>query len=89
MEKEFVVHCPTEELSEKLMKLLDKNKKVWNDGESYLNSSRWEVYRENTCYNIKFGKFADTKFYRERTVIIPAQEYLNNLTLQFSHFLKK
>ena len=89
MEKEFVVHCPKEELSEKLMKLLDKNKKVWNGGESYLNSSKWGVYKENTCYNIKSGKFADIKFYRGRVItIIPVQEYLNNLTLQFSHFKK-
>ena len=87
MEKEFVVHCPTEELSVKLMKLLDKNKKVWSNGESYLNYSKWGVYGENTCYNIKSGKFADTKFYGSVcTTIIPAQEYLNNLTLQFSHF---
>lgn len=83
MEKEFVVHCPTEELSEKLMKLLDKNKRVWINGESYLNSSKWGVYKENTCYNIKYGKFSNTDFYGTKcTTIVPVQEYLNNLTLQ-------
>lgn len=52
-----VIHCPTEELANKICKLLHDNGFKWSSGASYLEYNRWSSYLSNTCYRLNSGKY--------------------------------
>ena len=61
----IAILCPTEELDREFCKRLHKEGKKWCDGDSYLDFTKWESHKENTCYS-NSGGFADLEHYIER-----------------------
>ncbi len=61
--KTKVVHCPTEELAIEFLKEAHRHGYKWRYGRSYLKNSDWGIEKEETCYNLSFGSFADVNYY--------------------------
>lgn len=71
------VHCPTEELANKVLKVAHDNGYKWITGYSYISKNIWNCHKENTCYNIVNGSYADTHFYLDNNyTIMSAEQFL-------------
>lgn len=55
----IVMHCDTWEKAKTFLKFLHKCGRNWLSGDSYLVYTRWEVYKENTCYEFNQGTYCD------------------------------
>ena len=53
----FCMHCNTEEKAKMFLKFLHKCGKNWRSGDSYLAFTKWEAYKENTCYRFNNGTY--------------------------------
>lgn len=75
--KGIVIHCPTEEKANMLMKFFDKQGWTWTNGEKYSDSTnQWNKYRENTCYNPYSRVFKNLDYYNYRDFkIIPVDSF--------------
>lgn len=72
-----VIHCPTEELANKICELLNNNGFSWNTGRLYIYDNNWKYYKENTCYSVKKGKYSDIDCYKsEGYTIYKAEDVL-------------
>ena len=49
-EVKFAVHCKTEEEAKDFCKQMHKHGMEWASGNSYLSYTRYELYRDKTCY---------------------------------------
>lgn len=58
-----VIHAPTLEIADKLCKRFNEMGLKWSHGNSYLNTIRWDRYREDTCYNCKKGLYGYKSYY--------------------------
>lgn len=75
--KEYLaIHCDTEEKANKLLKEFDKLGEKWWGGESYLQYTNFNNYKDKTCYsndgaydNIKFFKDENHKIYSFEDII--------------------
>ena len=85
-----VVHCPTEELANKILKIAHDNGYKWCSGYSYISRNNWEHYKENTCYNIVKGTYCDKEYSLDRhyTIISAKQFLINNLKQEIMKDLK-
>lgn len=85
-----VVHCPTEELANKVLKVAHDNGYKWCSGYSYILKNSWEHYKENTCYNIVEGMSCYKEYYlRNHFSVISAEQFLiNNLKQEIMKYLK-
>lgn len=54
---EFVMRCRTKKEAEIFCNYLHSKGRAWYNGESYLEKTNWENYRENTYYRFKTGTF--------------------------------
>ena len=51
------VHCDTEEKANEFLALADSVGYRWIGGKSLIEENFWEVYKEETCYEVKKGGF--------------------------------
>jgi hypothetical protein len=56
------VHCDTEEKALALLAWADSKGKKWSIGASFLDSTNYGCYKENTTYIISTGKYADLEW---------------------------
>lgn len=63
----FTMHCKTEDEAKSFCRYLDSIGRKWIDGQSYLSTTHWEKYREQTCYSINTGVFGSLSFYQKYT----------------------
>lgn len=76
-ENQCVIHCKKEKDAIKLCEILDENGYMWGSASSYKTYTNWGTYRENTCYNIASGGYADLSTYSYRKFpIIDVSEVL-------------
>ncbi len=54
-----VMHCRTQAEAEIFCRSMDSVGKRWISEESYLGKNRWDVYKEDTCYEFRVGCFTD------------------------------
>ena len=61
--EQIAIHTPTEEQAIVLLKMLDKRGFTWVCGDKLTDITRYEYYRENTCYFFRdyYGKLLDKK----------------------------
>lgn len=59
---EFVVNCRTEEAASDFCKAMHERGMAWYAGNSYLDDTNFNVYKENMCYSGK-GTFGSRGFY--------------------------
>jgi hypothetical protein len=62
-EENVMFHCETEELAIKLLKIAHEFGYSWNSTESYETHSKWNTFKEETCYHIRIGMYADYQTY--------------------------
>lgn len=81
--KNTVVHCSTEELANKVLKIAHDNGYKWWVGGSYVANNSWEIYKENTCYNIVNGEYCEKEYYLStHYTIISAEQFLKDNKLK-------
>lgn len=69
-----VVHCPTKELAQKVLKVADTE---WIGGGKMYERDGWDTRCEYTCYSLTQGKVASYNYYvNESYDIMPAEEFL-------------
>lgn len=85
-----VVHCPTEELANKVLKIAHDNGHKWVTGHSYITGNNWDSYKEVTCYTITKGSFADMGYFLDKSyAVISAEQFLkDNLKQEIMKDLK-
>lgn len=72
-----VVHCPTEELANKVLAIADKLGYKWFDGGSFLDNNSWYLLKEETCYNFKKGMLVAVYSYKKNNYnLISAEDFL-------------
>ena len=84
IDEKTVVHCPTEELANKVLGIADRAGLKWCTGESFKELNRWNKFRELSCYDIIYGSVADVQvksIYSENK-ILPAEEFIRMNTLE-------
>lgn len=78
--KNTVIHCPTEELANKVLAILDKCGYTWNCIDRAIDRNNYFIYKENTCYNPSscgYLVYANIGFYEDRGYkIIEATEFI-------------
>lgn len=73
------MHCRTQEEAEDFCKFLDSVGRCWMSGASYAKMTRYNGYKENTCYDFNAGKYNRFSWFVE-----------NNYTiLEWSDFMNK
>jgi len=55
--KYIVVHCKTEELAIEFLNLADSFGYKWKVSGSYVKDSKYDMYRNKTCYDISLGEY--------------------------------
>lgn len=81
-----VVHCPTEELANKVLKVAHDAGCTWISGNSLVSYNNYIEYGNKTCYNLHYVAYSSIDYYKkERYKIISAEQFLKdniNLTKQ-------
>ena len=65
-----VIHCETIEEADRILGMAHVCGYKWRTGEGYKNNTKWEDYKEKTCYNIFDGLYGDVKLYESNKQII-------------------
>ena len=66
MQPKTVIHCPTENQANELLKWADSKGLDWSCGNySYLHENNWDKYQEKTHYYLYEGKFGTIKSYNK------------------------
>ena len=72
----IAVHCKTREEANDFCKQMHEHGMKWKDGDSYLNISCWDRYRDKTSYN-NHGGYASYIFYEdEKHTILEWSDYM-------------
>jgi len=58
-----VMHCDTKEKAESFLELLNSYGLKWRGDNSYLESTNFEDYAEQTCYRFLAGSYGDYELY--------------------------
>lgn len=60
----YVMHCKTEEEAKDFCRVLHEAGRTWSSWlcTSYLNHTRFEQYKDKTCYYFNEGKFSDLDY---------------------------
>lgn len=75
--KNTVVHCPTEELANKVLAIGEVCGRTWSSGDKYSDKNLWGRYKKESCYNLNTGVFANVDFYTQQGYnIISAEEFI-------------
>lgn len=63
-------HCPTNEIAKSVLAKAHKDGHCWADNTSFLDTTEWGIYKENTCYDLKRGKFLELNWCKEEEYTI-------------------
>jgi hypothetical protein len=75
IDKNTVVHCPTEELANQVLRIAHEAGYEWNDGDSFINcNNHWNMYKSETCYSLLSGTYLNTNPKLDK--IITAEEFI-------------
>lgn len=64
--KDVCIHCKTKEEAEDFCKVMDKAGLRWSSGESYLEMSCFDDYKEQTCYCFNRGTYNSTVYAKDK-----------------------
>jgi len=65
-----VIHCPTEEEASAIVQLMRENGGEWS-------RTIWDVYKEQTCYNVTLDAYCDINYYKRHNYTIhPAADFI-------------
>ena len=76
-EGKIVVHCKTKKEAEDFCKQMHKQGMVWGTGNSYLSCTRYEEYKNKTCYSGGGGYQSYDYFEKYRYNILEWSDYMN------------
>lgn len=78
IKRNTVVHCETLELENKVLKIYNRLNLTDIEQDLWYDSSHWDNYKKETCYNLFTGKFASAKFYMENGYdIMTAEDFID------------
>lgn len=66
IDKNVCMHCKTEEEAEDFCCEMDKAGLIWADGDSYLEMSCFDNYKEQTCYCFNRGTYNSTVYAKNK-----------------------
>jgi len=66
----YAMHCKTEKEAVEFCKVMDKNGRVWDDGDCYTNEINYQRYKTRTCYSLNIGTFADLEYFKMKDYTI-------------------
>ena len=71
------IHCPTEELANKVLGIADKMGYKWANTLSLLDHNNYHKYKEKTCYRIVKGEYCYLEYFeQENYTIITAEDFI-------------
>ena len=70
LQENVAVHCPEEWMATELLTEARMLGYKWCSGESYIDGTHWEMYKENTVYDIFRGQFGSCSFYKYRDTVV-------------------
>ena len=70
IDKNYAIHCDTEDKANKLMKALDNEGYKWKCGSKYTFCNYFFDYGKETCYTPYEGMYDNTSFYKEHNIKI-------------------
>lgn len=71
------IHCPTEELADKVLNIADKMGYKWCSGYSLLDHNCYKQYKEKTCYRLVKGEYCNFDYFKNKNyTIIPAEDFI-------------
>lgn len=76
-EGKIVVHCKTKKEAEDFCKQMHKQGMVWGTGNSYLSCTRYEEYKNKTCYSGGGGYQSYDYFEKYKYKILEWSDYKN------------
>lgn len=76
-DNKIAVHCKTEEEAKDFCKQMYKHGMVWASGCSYLSYTRYEVYRDKTCYGGDGGYQSYDYFEKYKYKILEWSDYMD------------
>lgn len=72
------VHCKTGEEANEVLELGEKVGYKWIEGQSFLTSTFYDEYKDETCYSIKTGQYGTLNYYQRIDYkVITAQEFID------------
>ena len=74
IKEDTVIHCETEEEANRILGMAHELGYRWCTGDGYKNNTKWEDYKEETCYNIFVGHYGYVKFSESNNQIIPSTQ---------------
>lgn len=79
--KDLIIHCPSKDLSEDLMEVLERNGVVWCTDEAPTMDTKWNANAEYTCYWVESKKlyYSDKQYADED----PDGEYAGHIRCTF------
>lgn len=85
-----VVHCPTQELAQKVLRIADEYGLTWSNGQAYTSYNPWGTYNSSTCYLLVRGFFLTTETYSSKGyTMLPAEEFIRLNTVEQPDAVKK
>lgn len=73
----YVMHCKTEEEAKDFCNYLHSIGKQWSNGDTYLNNTRFFLYKERTAYNFNFGNFSYVGWYKHEYKVLEWSDFMN------------
>ena len=71
------IHCPTEELANKVLEIGDKLGYRWSSTTSFLKNNHYNCYGKDTCYSLITGEYCNFYYFKnENYTIIPAEDFI-------------
>lgn len=55
--KNTTFHCETEEIAKQFLRIAHEHGYRWCSNKTYINKNPWNVYQNETCYNINEGAY--------------------------------
>ena len=84
------MHCPTEELANKVLAIGEVCGRTWSSGDKYSDKNLWERNKKESCYNLNTGEIDDIDFYTQQGYnIISAEEFIALHKKEEKVYLKK
>ena len=76
----YAMHCKTKEEAEDFCSYLHSIGRKWCDGESYLEATHFDDYKENTVYYFNEGEYSDLNYIYEQDCKYDVLEWSDYMT---------
>ena len=79
------IHCPTEELAIKVLKIAHDKGYTWSSKRLYINEANWYTCKEKSYYCLNRGYLGHTDHNIYKYTIIEAEEFLKQHNISINN----